>query len=171
MGQSVEARTVSGRRRNIDRILARRRPTGQVLPPDFIHGEVPIAKLYEYFEASWIERALFVVSDGATVTVGYFEDYFLRIEQWDGEDAKRWRQEVAKKRDRRVALLVGDTVEDDEEWSTAFRMQREKLWALERSALGVGRDGLLACRNRQERLQRGRTDLLSLICLVGRGEG
>ncbi len=166
MVQRLETSTVGNRRRDVDEILSRKRPNGQVLPPDFIHGEVPVATLYEHFEASWIERALFVVLDGPTVTVGRFDDYFLHIQQWDGDEAIGWATAIKEVRDRRIGLVV-DGTPVLEDLTTTLNMSREQLWGLERRLLGVRRDGVLRCRGREDRLQRGRTDLLSLICLVG----
>ena len=162
------------KRRSVKKILARRRNRGhrrRVFPPDFAHGDVAMGSIYDILGARWVERALFAVDDGAMVTVGYFDDHFLVVEQWepdDDRDWERWWRARTAGRDRIVALQTTSRGRIGSETRIAIDVTRRRLRRLERHHLGVVREAGCTGTGDEERRRRGEIDVLSLVALTSR---
>lgn len=162
------------RRRSVTEILARRqkrRSRRRIFPPDFVHGDVAVGSIYETLGAGWAERALLVVDRGRSVTVGYFDDYFLVVEHWsrgDGSDWRAWWDERRQMRDRIVALRTGPQRRLGDEVAVTIDVDRRRLRRMERNHLGVVREA--GCRGVDDDARRcgGEIDLLSLVALTSR---
>lgn len=159
--------------RSVTAILARRKAEKEeqikTFPPDFVHGDVAVAEVYDVLGARWAERALFAVDDGEVTTVAYFDDYFLVIEQCDDQEPigwEQWWQSRRAKRDRVVTLEVNERSRLIDEAAVEIGVGRERLRELEQGALGVMRDGMAAGQSREHRLCRGEIDVLSLVTLT-----
>lgn len=164
-----------GRERSVPAILARRRAESrrrrQVFPPDFGHGEVAVAEAYDVFGESWARRALFVTGEAGLATVGYFDDYFLVVEQWVEGDDEPWDQWWAARRherDRVIMLETADSRPLPGLEGLDIKIDRERLFEMEAGILGVVRDGMTGDTSLQGRLRRSQIDLLSLVTLTSR---
>lgn len=162
-----------GRRRSVSAILARRQAAmeerRQTFPPDFMHGDVAVADIYDVLGANWVERALFTVDDGEVVTVAYFDDYFLVVEQWSeesGEGLDDWWEKRRSCRDRIIALQVEEQGRLKEEDAVQIDVDRQRLQELEQGLLGVVRDGMVGSASNDERRCRGQVDVLSLVTMM-----
>lgn len=176
-------------RPSVEQILARRqaRLAARVheFPPDFLHGSVQLAEVYEVLGAAWVEDALFVEEfhdeEGTLVawSMAWFDDEFLRIEQAVCDEAVdfwgRYHELMASRR-RVVRLMIDrDALDDDQEGDAALTMRCSlgRLVELEDAYLDVVRDRDFAdpraiYSQREEILQDSRINLMSLICLCGR---
>ncbi len=198
--RSIELAVESGvdAGRSIEAILARRsrrlRARVESFAPDFLHGEAQLDEIYEVLGASWVEQAVFVeplynrAGKLLAVSVAYFNDYFLTIEQavsGEVENVAEWLEERMRERKTRVELVVGKGIQDEMEacFETSFGVDatgiipifcsQGRLHEMEVGLLSVTRDGDMGNRENfeQEResvLQDSRTNLLSLITLAAR---
>ena len=165
----------NGGRRSVSAILARRQARKarrrQVFPPDFVHGEVELAAIYDELGADWVERALFVVDEGDVTTVAYFDDYFLVVDQWQAGGTKDWHcwwEKHRRKRDRLVILELGQGRRvENTEVAVKIAVDRDRLGELEQGLLGLVRDGVIGGRTAEDRLRQGQVDILSLVTMTG----
>lgn len=162
-----------GTRRSVSAILDRRRRESkkrrQLFPPDFAHGDVALADIYEVLGVSWVERALFVAGEKGVVTVAYFDDYFLVVEQWTEEESADWAQWWTRRRsqrDRVIALKTEERFPLAELEGISIGVDRERLLKLEQGILGVVRDGMTNDESLEGRLRQSQIDVLSLVTLV-----
>lgn len=172
---AVGARGHFGVRRNVDAILARGRAVARerrlCFPPDFLHGAVAVGEVYETFGVSWTERAIFVAGTADIVSIAYFDDYFLVVEQWiegESESWESWWNRRCEQRDRLVVLVTGECATIESLQGVGIRIPRERLALLERSLLGVERDGLVDECSPSGRLRQSQVDVLSLLTLTSR---
>lgn len=173
--------------RNIDAILARRRERleqrREVFPPDFIHGLARLGEVYDVLGATWAEQAVFIepIVNGAgevvAVTIAYFEDYFMVLEQavlGEVDDLEGWLEERMAERGRSVWLFVdGRSAFHPGDKAVVIDCSLERLLDLEKSVLSLSRDIDPGDRDRFEEtrdavLQDSRTNVLSLIALSAR---
>lgn len=162
-------------RRSVSAILARRQARKdrrrEVFPPDFVHGEVELASIYDELGAEWVERALFVVDEADVTTVAYFDDYFLVVDQWSPEGHEDWYSWWSRhrlKRDRLVNLELGNGRRVDvADVAVEIAVDRQRLSELEQGLLGLVRDGMTGGRTVDDRLRQGRVDILSLVTMTG----
>ncbi|MFU8804746.1 MAG: hypothetical protein ACNA8W_13105 [Bradymonadaceae bacterium] len=180
-----------GKGRDIDAILKRRQDRLQqrreVFPPDFIHGEARLGEVYDVLGATWAEQALFIEpivdTDGQVlaITVAYFDDYFMTVEQavrGEVEDLEAWLEERAAERGRSVWLFVDglralSPSRSRRHSAVVIECSLERLLDMERSLLSLTRDIDPGDRNRFEEtreavLSDSRTNILSLIALSAR---
>ena len=170
--------------RNIEAILARRlarlRERREVFPPDFQHGCARLGEVYDVLGARWAEQAVFVepIVDASgelvALTVAYFEDYFMTVEQavlGEVENLEVWLAERLNERGRSVWLFV-DGLRGVRPSSQAVVIECElgRLLELERTVLSVTRDIDPGDRDafeasREAVLRDSRTNILSLIAL------
>lgn len=161
--------------RSVSEILERQQrenqETRRMLPPDFVHGDATVGEIYEVLGRRWAEESLFVVDDGDVTTVAYYDDHFLAVEHWTGDEDKSWNSWWRARRDGRD-LVVVLAVEDDsrvaDEATVPIDIDRPRLRELERGVLGVVRDGLTETKTRNGRHCRGEIDVLSLVTLTTR---
>ncbi len=160
-------------RRSVEAILARREREAarrrMVLAPDFLHGSAQLAECYEVFGRAWAERVLFVVDAEDSLTLAYFDDYFLVVEQWcegDAEDRRSWLQRRRSRRDRVVRLCRGGRRREDR-GEIALNVTEEDLSFWEQGVLGLFREGMEVDASGGD-LQRRRVDVLSLVTLTAR---
>lgn len=137
----------------------------QVLPPDAVHGEVAVGEVIDVWGRRWAHQALFVVESAGVVTVAYFDDHFLFVEQWTPTDEISWQQWWrSRSAGRRVVALrlqnPGRIAEEETELEIA--VSRRRLIELEKGVLGVTRDG------EGPPKCRGELDVLSLVTLTAR---
>ncbi|MBA2662960.1 MAG: hypothetical protein H0U74_11735 [Bradymonadaceae bacterium] len=151
-----------------------------------------IEEIYASLGASWVEQALFVepIRDAhgqlLAISVAYFNDYFLTIEQAvasEVDDLEAWLVERALDRGTSVELVLGDDYGDREELPVVSPSRAtgiipiycsgERLREMESALLQVTRDA--DCGNRgafeddkEAVLQDSRTNLLSLVTLSAR---
>jgi hypothetical protein len=158
------------RRRCVTEILARREREAArrrvILAPDYVHGLAKLAECYDVFGSLWVERALFVVEGDSEVTVAYFDDYFLVVEQWcegDPGDREAWLHQRRDLRDREVRLAS----ESVQQGGITLDVGREDLWFWEQGVLGLSREGSDG-QTQSGRLQSGQIDVLSLVTLTAR---
>ncbi len=163
------------RRRSVSSILARQqaeeKKCRQLFPPDFAHGEVVVAELYDILGSKFAERVLFVVDDGKLRTVAYFDDYFLVVEQRVGrrdEAWARWWEDLCDRRSRLVVLDVGEGRKLGAEATIRIDVDRRRLRELEQEVLGVVRDGIVDGESPEEQRCRAEIDILSLVTLTSR---
>lgn len=159
----------------ISEIVQRRRrqmqKCRQVLPPDFVHGEVAVGEVYEVLGQQWAEQAVFVVETPRVVTVAYFDDYFLVVEQWSPDTASEWEQWWRQRSGGRrvVAMQLAEESRLDGDVSVNIDVDRRRLTRLEQGVLGVTRDGLMGIDDGESELYcRGEIDVLSLVTLTSR---
>lgn len=160
----------SSPRQVIERRRRRAQQCRQILPPDFIHGEVAVGEIYEVFGGPWARRVLFVVDDPEVVSVAYFDDYFLVVEQWTPDDGVSWSQWWERRRDghsRIVALRTEGHHHLDDEVTVPIEIERKRLEELERGVLGVARDAVGTAAGGGRRC-RSEIDVLSLVTLTSR---
>lgn len=173
--------------RNIDAILARRRERleqrREVFPPDFIHGSARLGEVYDALGATWAEQAVFIepIVNGAgevvAVTIAYFDDYFMALEQavlGEVDELESWLEERMAERARSVWLFVdGRSAFDPGDKAVVIDCSLKRLLDLERSVLSLSRDIDPGDRDhfeetREAVLQDSRTNVLSLIALSAR---
>ena len=120
--------------------------SASILPPDSIHGNATLEKLYATYSEEWVENAAFIVETENGVAWAAFNDYFLSVGQ--GFCPTVW--------DRRsiVHLTIG-TRSKALEGAINVHVSRERYSELEEGTLGVWREGSA---NSTE-------DVLSLVCL------
>lgn len=175
MQRRDETNQETGRGRSVSEILERRQrqmeETRRMLPPDFVHGDTPVGEIYEVLGRRWAERALFGVDDGDVVTLAYYDDYFLAVEHWTGDDQPCWSEWWSTRREGRDLVVVLDVETGDRlagEATVPIDIDRRRLHELERGVLGVVRDGMTGDETRRRRLRRGEVDVLSLVTLTSR---
>ncbi len=163
------------RLRSVSQILARQRRRQrrrrQVFPPDFAHGEVVLGSVYEVLGKGWAERAIFVVDDGEVVTVAYFDDYFMVVEQWDEQSDEAWKSwwdARCEGRDRVVSLQSKGPGRSLGSSSVSMMLDRQRLHLLEEVELGVVREWECMGEGRMARLRRSEIDALTLVALTSR---
>lgn len=195
---AFERNSSQGARRNIDAILARRSRRLQArresFAPDFLHGAAQLEEIYRTLGVAWVEQAVFVepicnsVGEVLAVSIAYFNDYFLTIEQavvGEIDDLAEWIDERASDRKTRVELVLGDDARERVSGSFSrassdsmtgvipIFCSSRRLNEMESSLLSVTRDGNYGDRenfeyDRDSVLQDSRTNLLSLITLFPR---
>jgi hypothetical protein len=173
--------------RDLDAILARRRARlderRESYPPDFIHGSARLGEVYDVLGAIWAEQALFVEpvfnEEGGLValTLAWFEDYFLTVEQAvSGEvpNLQEWLEDKASERGRSVWLFLDGQPEFEVgPEAVVIECSLSRLLELERSVLSLYRDIDPGDRNAfalesEAVLRDSRTNILSLITLSAR---
>src|SRR5690625_1482188 len=154
-------------RRSVPAILARKaqadRVRRQEFPPDFLHGEAAVAEIYATFGEAWVERAFFVVDGQEVKTAAYFDDYFLVMEQWvdgEGEEYGEWLERMKGERDRVIRLSTEAGSEEENGEEISIEVDRGRLLELERTVLGVVRDGFLEGETVSGKLRQGHVDIL-----------
>lgn len=160
-----------GEERSVSEILSRSTDGRKVFPPDFVHGNAVVADIYAAMGRRWVERALFVVDDGAVMTRAWFDDYFLVVDHWleDRRPAfQEWWYSRVSEKNRIVATSFDASSRVLEQASIDLQWKRKRLHRLEREILGVVREA--GCRgvNEKRRIRRGEIDMLSMVTLVGR---
>ncbi len=195
---AFEVSSSRGARRSIDAILARRSRRLQArresFAPDFLHGAAQLEEIYSTLGSMWVEQAAFVepicnnAGEVLAVSIAYFNDYFLTIEQavvGEVDDIGEWIDERTGDRKTRVELLLvddgGERVSKSLSQVGSGRMtglipifcSPKRLKEMESGLLYVTRDGNHGNRENFEYeleavLQDSRTNLLSLITLFPR---
>ncbi len=194
----LEKSSLPKTRRSIDAILARRsrrlQDRRESFAPDFLHGAAQLDEIYRALGYGWVEQAVFVericnnVGEVLAVSVAYFNDYFLTIEQavvGEVDDLDDWIEDRTVDRKTRVEFVL---IEDGAGRRNAAFSQAsiegmsgvipifcgaKRLSDMESSLLSVTRDGNRGDRENIEYdseavLQDSRTNLLSLITLFSR---